>query len=175
MITEIDLNMCRQIKDVWGFTMTGRHKLYAELLTKYSTFDFEPQIVRKNNKKWNNFTLDAVSKTDFGINILFYFGLKKHKIYCKISRCSVFCSLVAERLSWTKIFQIWFGIFLFGMDFGCFHRNSFALYFQVEALDAFAQLPFGHLPSCITDGFEFFSHQGFWKWLDLDFGIFLKA
>lgn len=51
LITEIDLNMCRQIKDVWGFTMTGRHKLYAELLTKYSTFDFEPQIVRKNNKK----------------------------------------------------------------------------------------------------------------------------
>ena len=43
--------MCRQIKDIWGFAMTGRHKIYAELLTKYSTFDFEPQIVKKNNKK----------------------------------------------------------------------------------------------------------------------------
>jgi len=29
LITELDLNMCRQIKDIWGFTMTGRHKLYA--------------------------------------------------------------------------------------------------------------------------------------------------
>jgi hypothetical protein len=64
---------------------------------------------------------------------------------------------------------------LFGMYFGCFHRNFFALYFQVKTLDAFAQLHFGHLPSCITDRFEFFSHQGFWKWLDLDVGIFLKA
>jgi hypothetical protein len=52
-------------------------------LTKYSTFDFEPQIVRKNNKKWNNFTLDAVSEIDFGINILFYFGLKNIKYTVK--------------------------------------------------------------------------------------------
>lgn len=43
--------MGRQIKDIWGFAMTGRHKIYAELLTKYSTFDFEPQIVKKGNKK----------------------------------------------------------------------------------------------------------------------------
>lgn len=33
--------------------MTGRHGIYAELLTKYSSPNFEPQIIRKNDKKWS--------------------------------------------------------------------------------------------------------------------------
>lgn len=45
LIAELDLNMCRQIKDKWGFTMTGRHSLYAELLAKFAKLDFEPQTV----------------------------------------------------------------------------------------------------------------------------------
>jgi beta-ureidopropionase len=45
LIAELDLNMCRQIKDRWGFTMTGRHSLYAELLAKFAKLDFEPQQV----------------------------------------------------------------------------------------------------------------------------------
>lgn len=40
LITELDLNMCRQIKDKWGFTMTGRHGLYGELLTRFAKLDF---------------------------------------------------------------------------------------------------------------------------------------
>ncbi|MCB0370122.1 MAG: hypothetical protein KDD45_12040 [Bdellovibrionales bacterium] len=51
LITELDLNMCQQIKDVWGFTMTGRHSLYADLLKKYASLDFIPQQVSANNAK----------------------------------------------------------------------------------------------------------------------------
>lgn len=45
LISEIDLNLCRQVKDKWGFTMTGRHSIYADLLTKFAKLDFEPQTV----------------------------------------------------------------------------------------------------------------------------------
>lgn len=51
IIAEIDLNMCQQIKDKWVFTMTGRHDLYAKLLTNFVKPDFEPQIVRKTKKE----------------------------------------------------------------------------------------------------------------------------
>ena len=50
IIAEVDLNMCQQIKDKWGFTMTGRHEIYAKLLTNFVKPDFEPQIVRKSKK-----------------------------------------------------------------------------------------------------------------------------
>lgn len=40
LVTDVDLNMCQQIKDKWNFTMTGRHELYAKLLTEYSSPDF---------------------------------------------------------------------------------------------------------------------------------------
>lgn len=46
LIAKLDLNLCRQVRDRWGFQLTARHKLYADLLTKYSRPDFEPQIVR---------------------------------------------------------------------------------------------------------------------------------
>jgi beta-ureidopropionase len=45
LLTELDLNLCRQVKDKWGFTMTGRHSLYADLLTRYSRINFSPQVV----------------------------------------------------------------------------------------------------------------------------------
>lgn len=32
LITEVDLNLCRQVKDKWGFQMTGRLDMYAEEL-----------------------------------------------------------------------------------------------------------------------------------------------
>ncbi|XP_050316200.1 beta-ureidopropionase [Anthonomus grandis grandis] len=48
LITEIDLNMCRQVKDHWGFQMTQRLEMYAELLRKTIDHDFKPQIVRKH-------------------------------------------------------------------------------------------------------------------------------
>lgn len=36
----------RQIKDKWGFRMTARYEMYAELFARYIKHDFKPQIVR---------------------------------------------------------------------------------------------------------------------------------
>lgn len=45
LIAQIDINLCRQIKDKWGFTMTQRLDLYAESLSKAVKPDYEPQII----------------------------------------------------------------------------------------------------------------------------------
>lgn len=46
LITDMDLNLCRQFKDKWCFRMTARYELYAETLAKYVKPDFEPQVIR---------------------------------------------------------------------------------------------------------------------------------
>ncbi|XP_042461689.1 beta-ureidopropionase-like [Zingiber officinale] len=45
LVTEMDLNLCRQLKDKWGFRMTARYEIYAELLSKYLNPDFTPQVI----------------------------------------------------------------------------------------------------------------------------------
>ncbi|KAJ0175146.1 hypothetical protein K1T71_009287 [Dendrolimus kikuchii] len=45
LIAQIDLNLCRQVKDKWGFTMTQRLDLYAESLNKAVKLDYKPQII----------------------------------------------------------------------------------------------------------------------------------
>lgn len=45
MIADMDLNLCRQVKDKWGFRMTARYDVYAELLNRYVKPDFEPQVI----------------------------------------------------------------------------------------------------------------------------------
>ncbi|KAG9133393.1 hypothetical protein Leryth_024110 [Lithospermum erythrorhizon] len=45
MIADMDLNLCRQVKDRWGFRMTARYDVYAELLNRYVKPDFEPQVI----------------------------------------------------------------------------------------------------------------------------------
>lgn len=45
LISDMDLNLCRQLKDKWGFRMTSRYEMYAELLARYIKPDFEPQVV----------------------------------------------------------------------------------------------------------------------------------
>lgn len=45
LVTELDLNLCRQVKDFWGFRQTQRLPLYAESLQKASELDFKPQII----------------------------------------------------------------------------------------------------------------------------------
>eukprot|EP00262_Sarcandra_glabra_P002475 TRINITY_DN1279_c0_g1_i1.p1 TRINITY_DN1279_c0_g1~~TRINITY_DN1279_c0_g1_i1.p1 ORF type:complete len:416 (-),score=62.54 TRINITY_DN1279_c0_g1_i1:230-1477(-) len=45
MVTEMDLNLCRQLKDKWGFRMTARYDLYQEMLSQYVKPDFEPQVI----------------------------------------------------------------------------------------------------------------------------------
>jgi beta-ureidopropionase len=46
LVSEIDLNQCRQVRDKWGFQMTGRHELYAESMAKLVRRDFQPQIIK---------------------------------------------------------------------------------------------------------------------------------
>lgn len=50
LVTEVDLNLCRQVKDIWKFPMTGRHSYYSELLNEYVKQDFKPDIIKKNEK-----------------------------------------------------------------------------------------------------------------------------
>ena len=46
MISEIDLNLCQQVKDKWLFQMTSRYSYYAEFLNNFIRHDFEPQVIR---------------------------------------------------------------------------------------------------------------------------------
>lgn len=46
MVCDIDLNLCRQIRDKWGFQMTARYDMYSDLLKRYIKPDFTPQIIR---------------------------------------------------------------------------------------------------------------------------------
>ncbi|XP_014367467.2 beta-ureidopropionase [Papilio machaon] len=48
LIAQLDLNMCRQIKDKWGFCMTQRLDLYANSLNEAIKHDFIPQRLPKN-------------------------------------------------------------------------------------------------------------------------------
>ncbi|XP_038221845.1 beta-ureidopropionase-like [Zerene cesonia] len=48
LIAQLDLNMCRQIKDKWGFAMTQRLDLYANSLSKYLKGEQGPQLIRDN-------------------------------------------------------------------------------------------------------------------------------
>lgn len=48
LITELDLNLCRQVRDHWGFRITQRLPLYAESLANAIKPDFKPQIIREN-------------------------------------------------------------------------------------------------------------------------------
>jgi len=45
-VAEVDLNLCRQVKDKWSFQMTARYDLYANLLTEYNKPDYKPQRIR---------------------------------------------------------------------------------------------------------------------------------
>ncbi|XP_014099409.2 beta-ureidopropionase [Bactrocera oleae] len=47
LVTELDLNLCRQVKDFWNFPMTQRLPLYAESLKRASELDFKPQVIRE--------------------------------------------------------------------------------------------------------------------------------
>jgi len=46
LVVELDLNMCRQMRDKWGFQMTQRLPMYAEALANSCEPDFQPQIIR---------------------------------------------------------------------------------------------------------------------------------
>nr|ACO11043.1 Beta-ureidopropionase [Caligus rogercresseyi] len=46
LLVDMDLNLCRQVKDKWGFRMTQRLDLYAKGLKEASSLDFKPKIIR---------------------------------------------------------------------------------------------------------------------------------
>lgn len=45
LIVEMDLNLCRQVKDVWGFQMTQRLDMYAKKLQEAVKDDYKPQVI----------------------------------------------------------------------------------------------------------------------------------
>jgi len=45
LVTRVDLNLCRQIKDKWCLRMTQRLDLYAESLAKAIDHDYKPDII----------------------------------------------------------------------------------------------------------------------------------
>ncbi|CAG7817339.1 unnamed protein product [Allacma fusca] len=45
LVVELDLNLCRQVKDKWNFQMNMRLPLYAQLFTKASNQDYKQHIV----------------------------------------------------------------------------------------------------------------------------------
>ncbi|CAH1802234.1 unnamed protein product [Owenia fusiformis] len=47
LVTEMDLNLCRQVKDTWGLRMTQRLPLYAESLAEAIKPDYQPPIVKE--------------------------------------------------------------------------------------------------------------------------------
>ncbi|RWS19572.1 beta-ureidopropionase-like protein, partial [Leptotrombidium deliense] len=44
LIAKMDLNLCRQTKDSWGFRMTQRLDLYAKSLNEAISQDYKPLI-----------------------------------------------------------------------------------------------------------------------------------
>ncbi|KAM9097336.1 beta-ureidopropionase [Sarcophilus harrisii] len=47
LVAQLDLNLCRQMSDVWNFKMTGRYGMYAEELARASQPDYEPHVIKE--------------------------------------------------------------------------------------------------------------------------------
>ncbi len=45
LVSEIDLNHCRQVRDKWGFQMTQRLREYGELISYAASPNFRPQVI----------------------------------------------------------------------------------------------------------------------------------
>lgn len=45
-VAEMDLNLCRQVKDKWGFQMTARYDMYAKFLKDFIQPDYVQQTVK---------------------------------------------------------------------------------------------------------------------------------
>ena len=46
LVADLDLNLCQQVRDRWGFQMTARYEMYAALLADYLRPGFQPQQVK---------------------------------------------------------------------------------------------------------------------------------
>ncbi|KAL6768363.1 hypothetical protein ACKKBF_B38855 [Auxenochlorella protothecoides x Auxenochlorella symbiontica] len=45
LVVDADLNLCQQVRDRWGFQMTARYPLYAQLLGDFIKPGYKPQVV----------------------------------------------------------------------------------------------------------------------------------
>lgn len=45
LVAKLDLNLCQQLKDKWGFRMTSRIDMYADFFREYVQHDFKPQVI----------------------------------------------------------------------------------------------------------------------------------
>uniref|UniRef100_A0A6B2L642 Beta-ureidopropionase n=1 Tax=Arcella intermedia TaxID=1963864 RepID=A0A6B2L642_9EUKA len=45
LVADCDLNLCRQVKDHWGFQMTARYPIYSDFLASFVKQDFTPQLI----------------------------------------------------------------------------------------------------------------------------------
>lgn len=48
LIADLDLNMCRQVKDIWGFRMTQRLAEYGRDIARAADLNYVPQIIKEN-------------------------------------------------------------------------------------------------------------------------------
>ena len=44
LVTQLDLNLIRQIKDKWAFPMTARYEIYADMLARYIKPTFQKDL-----------------------------------------------------------------------------------------------------------------------------------
>lgn len=64
LVTDVDLNLNRQIRDHWMFYTTGRHSMYAEKLSAYVKHDYKPQIIRDPALSNNTASANSYLQTD---------------------------------------------------------------------------------------------------------------
>lgn len=80
LVVELDLNLCRQVKDFWGFRMTQRVPLYAESFKRHRTWlqaaDHQGNIREKSILR---LTL-LISGIDFEENCILIWTLNKDKL-----------------------------------------------------------------------------------------------
>lgn len=46
LVAKLDLNLCRQLQDKWGFRLTARYDMYADFFSEYVQHHFKPQLIR---------------------------------------------------------------------------------------------------------------------------------
>jgi beta-ureidopropionase len=51
LVAEVDLNLCRQMKDKWMFQVTGRYDMYAKALSRYVKPGYIPQVIKEGQQK----------------------------------------------------------------------------------------------------------------------------
>ena len=40
-----------QVRDKWGYQMTARYEMYADLLARYTALDYKPQVIKDPSLK----------------------------------------------------------------------------------------------------------------------------